>query len=175
MPPRVVLVGLPGAGKSSVGAELARRLGVAFADSDELIAQQTGRSVGEIFSHQGEPAFRQLEADMIAEALAGFDGVLALGGGAVTTESVRQDLLGSGVLVVRLSAPQDELLSRLAGAEQRPLLAGPGDSAAARLAELARAREPLYQEVASLTVPTGGRSPVEVAAGLAARLIRQPS
>jgi len=172
MPPRVVLVGLPGAGKSSVGRELARRLQVAFADTDDLIARQTGRTVSEIFAHQGEAAFRQLEADMIAEALGGFDGVLALGGGAVTTESVRQDLLGSGVLVVLLSARQDELLSRLAGSKPRPLLAG---DRAGRLAELAEAREPLYREVASLTVPTGGRSPAEVADALAGRLSGPPS
>ena len=172
MPPRVVLVGLPGAGKSTVGAELARRLQVPFADTDDLVAQQTGRTVSEIFSHQGEAGFRRLEADMIAEALGSFGGVLALGGGAVTTESVRQDLLASGVLVVQLSAGLDELLSRLAGNRSRPLLAGdPGG----RLAELAAAREPLYREVASLTVPTGGRSPAEVAEELAARLIGQPS
>ena len=172
MPPRVVLVGLPGAGKSTVGAELARRLQAPFADTDDLVAQQTGRTVSEIFSHQGEAAFRRLEADMIAEALGSFDGVLALGGGAVTTEAVRQDLLASGVLVVQLSAGLDELLSRLAGNRSRPLLAGdPGG----RLAELAAAREPLYREVASLTVPTAGRSPAEVAEELAARLIGQPS
>lgn len=172
MPPRVVLVGLPGAGKSTVGAELACRLGVAFADSDELIVQQTGRTVSEIFAAQGEPAFRQLEADLIAEALGTFDGVLALGGGAVTTESVRQDLLDSGVLVVRLSAGQDELVRRLAGNVDRPLLA---EDPGARLAELAAAREPLYREVASLTVTTEGQSPAEVAVGLAAQLIGQPS
>lgn len=172
MRPRAVLIGLPGAGKSTVGAELARLLGVAFADSDELVAQQTGRSVGEIFQHQGEQAFRQLEADMIAEALSGFDGVLALGGGAVTTESVRQDLGGCGVPVVLLTASPDELLSRLAGGEPRPLLAG---DAPARLAELAGAREPLYRQVASLTVPTSGRSAAEVAAALAGQLIGQPT
>ena len=172
MPPRVVLVGLPGAGKSTVGAELARRLQAPFADTDDLVAQQTGRTVSEIFSHQGEAAFRRLEADMIAEALGSFDGVLALGGGAVTTEAVRQDLLASGVLVVQLSAGLDELLSRLAGNRSRPLLAGdPGG----RLAELAAAREPLYREVASLTVQTGGRSPAEVADGLVAHLVGQPS
>jgi len=171
MPPRAVLVGLPGTGKSTVGAELARRLRVAFADSDELIAQQTGRSVGEIFRHQGEPAFRQLEADMIAEALGGFDGVLALGGGAVTTDSVRQDLLACGVPVVLLTAGREELLGRLAGSATRPLLAG---DAGARLAELAEEREPLYREVATLTVATGGRSPAEVAAGLHRQLVGQP-
>lgn len=172
MAPRVVLVGLPGAGKSSVGAALADRLGVAFADSDELIAQQTGRSVSEIFQHQGEPAFRQLEADMIAAALDGFDGVLALGGGAVTTEAVRQDLLASGVLVVCLSARQDELRARMSGSGQRPLLAG---DAAARLAELAQARAGLYARVASITVDTGGRSVAEVAAALHDQLVGQPS
>jgi shikimate kinase len=175
MPPRVVLIGLPGAGKSSVGVELARRLGVPFADSDELVVRQTGRSVAEIFSAQGEPVFRQLEADMIAEALGGFDGVLALGGGAVLTESVRQDLLGSDVPVVLLTAGQDELLSRLAVAEPRPLLAGPGTPAPARLAELAAARTPLYAEVASLSVDTGGCSITEVAAVVHSQLIGQPS
>jgi shikimate kinase len=172
MPPKVVLVGLPGAGKSTVGAVLARRLGVAFADSDELIVQQTGRSVGEIFQHQGEPAFRQLEADMVAEALAGFDGVLALGGGAVTTESVRQDLRACGAPVVLLSAGQDELLRRMSGNGSRPLLAG---DTAARLAELTRARAGLYAEVASLSVDTGGRSVAEVAAAVHEQLIGQPS
>jgi shikimate kinase len=171
MPPRVVLVGLPGTGKSTVGAELARRLQVAFADSDDLVTRQTGRSVAEIFQLQGEPAFRQLEADLIAEALGGFDGILALGGGAVTTESVRQDLAASGVPVVLLTATQDELLSRLAGSGSRPLLAG---DAPARLAELAEERQPLYREVASLTVSTGGRSAAEVAAALHERLIALP-
>jgi shikimate kinase len=170
MPPRVVLVGLPGTGKSSVGAELARRLGVPFADSDELITRQTGRSIAEIFAQQGEPAFRELEADLIAEALAGFDGVLALGGGAVTTGSVRADLLGSGVPVVQLSAEPDELLGRLAGATPRPLLAG---DTPARLAELAAARTGWYAEVATLSVDTGGRSVAEVADLLHQHLIGQ--
>jgi shikimate kinase len=175
MPPRVVLVGLPGTGKSSVGAALARRLGVPFADSDQLIVQQTGRSVSEIFRHQGELAFRRLEADMIAEALVSFDGVLALGGGAVCTEEVRRDLLAGGVLVVQLSAGQDELLRRMARSSHRPLLAGSADLAAAKLAELAEARAGLYAEVASLTVDTGGRPVAEVAAALHGQLTGRPS
>ncbi|MDQ1742615.1 MAG: shikimate kinase [Pseudonocardiales bacterium] len=172
MPPRVVLVGLPGSGKSSVGAELAHRLGTAFADTDALVEAQTGRSVGEIFAQQGEPVFRQLEAELIAEALGNFDGVLALGGGAVTTESVRLDLAASGVPVVLLSAPPPELLARMAGTGHRPLLAG---DAAARLDELAAAREPLYREVATWTVETGGRGIEAVTADLSDRLTaRQP-
>jgi shikimate kinase len=172
MPPRVVLVGLPGSGKSSVGVELARRLEVPFADSDELVVAQTGRSVGQIFAQQGEPVFRQLEAELITEALGSFDGVLALGGGAVGTEAVRQDLAASGVPVVLLTAGQDELLNRLAAAEPRPLLAG---NAPARLAELAEARAPLYQAVATATLETGGRSIDEAAAALHRQLVGQPS
>jgi shikimate kinase len=172
MPPRVVLVGLPGTGKSTVGAELARQLSVPFADSDHLVEQQAGRPVGEIFRQQGEPVFRQLEADMIAAALADFDGVLSLGGGAVTTESVRHDLVASGVPVVQLDAGQDELVRRMSRSRHRPLLAG---DAAARLAELAEARGPLYAEVATASVDTGGRSVAEVAASVRQRLIGQPS
>jgi shikimate kinase len=172
MPPRVVLVGLPGTGKSTVGAELAGLLQVALADSDELVTRQTGRSIGEIFELQGEAAFRQLEAEMIAEALGGFDGVLALGGGAVTTESVRQDLAASGVPVVQLRAEQEELLRRVASSGHRPLLAG---DAPVRLAELAEARNALYAEVATVGVDTDGRSPAEVAAVLHEQLIARPA
>lgn len=172
MPPRVVLVGLPGTGKSTVGAELARRWDVAFADSDELVVRHTGRSVGDIFDTDGEPAFREFEARAIEQALVGFSGVLALGGGAVTIASVRRLLADSGVAVVRLTAAPDELLDRLAGSGPRPLLAR---DAPAQLAELAEAREPLYRQVASLTVATDGRSPAEVAATLHEQLIGQPS
>jgi shikimate kinase len=172
MPPRVVLVGLPGAGKTSVGTELARRLGVPFADTDELVVRQTGRPVAEIFAEQGERVFRQLEADMIAAALAGFDGVLALGGGAVTTESVRADLAAAGVPVVRLTAGPDELLDRLAGDAPRPLLAG---DPAARLAELSAARSGWYAAVAGFSVETGGRSVAELAGLLHEQLTGHPT
>ncbi|MBV9820945.1 MAG: hypothetical protein JO144_01780, partial [Actinobacteria bacterium] len=119
------------------------------------------RPVAEIFAEQGEPVFRQLEADMIAAALAGFDGVLALGGGAVTTGSVRADLAAAGVPVVALTAGPDKLLARLAGDAPRPLLAG---NAPARLAELSAARTGWYDAVAGVSVETGGRTVAEVAA-----------
>jgi len=172
MPPQVVLIGLPGAGKSAVGALLARRLLTEFADSDHLIVRQSGRSVTEIFATDGEGFFRKLEADVIAEALVDFDGVLALGGGAVMTESVRHKLVSSGVPVALLTAEQDELLRRMSGSRHRPLLA---DEPAARLAELAQARMPVYRELASVTVRTDGRSIAEVADGLQAELIGQKS
>lgn len=167
MPPRVVLVGLPGAGKSAVGAELASRCGVAFADSDDLVVAAAGRSVAAVFTDDGEPGFRLLEARVIADALAHFDGVLALGGGAVTTASVRESLAAAGTPVVLLTAPLQELLGRMAGTDHRPLLAG---EPAGRLAALSEGRAPLYRAVATLTIDTAGRSIAAVATELHRKL-----
>jgi shikimate kinase len=154
--PRVVLVGLPGTGKSSVGARLAARLLVPFADSDRLITERAGRSIPEIFDTDGEPGFRRLEAAVVLEALAGFGGVLALGGGAVTTERVRAGLVEAQVPVVLLTATAPELLRRLGRSRNsRPLLAG---DPAGRLATLTAERDELYREVCTLTVDTAGRS-----------------
>lgn len=160
MPPRVVLVGLPGAGKSSVGARLARQLEVTFADSDRLVALHAGRPVTEIFASDGEPAFRAVEALVIDTALREFDGVLALGGGAVTTDSVRRALAEAAVPVALLTASQRDLLRRVGSTRHRPLLAG---DPASRLAELAQARDGLYRQIATLVVDTAGRSPAGVA------------
>jgi shikimate kinase len=168
MAPRVVLVGLPAAGKSTVGGELASLLDVPFADTDDLVMEMTGRSVPEIFADDGEQAFREIEAAAIADALLDFEGVLALGGGAVTTDLVREELRSSQVPVALLTAEHEVLLARLAGSGHRPLLVG---DTAARLAELAAEREPLYLEVATLTVETDFATTSEVAAELAARLI----
>jgi shikimate kinase len=154
--PRAVLVGLPGAGKSSVGVRLAARLTVPFADSDLLISERAGRGVAEIFATGGEPEFRRLEAAVVLEALAGFGGVLALGGGAVTTEQVRSGLVQARVPVVLLTAAAPELLRRLGrSANPRPLLAG---DPAGRLATLTAERAELYSQVCTLTVDTAGRS-----------------
>lgn len=160
MSPRVVLVGMPGSGKSSVGRRLAGLIGTQFADSDDLVIEMTGRSVGEIFGRDGEAAFREIEATAIVDALKDFSGVLALGGGAVTTGSVRRALADSGVPVLLLDAGLAELERRLAGTTHRPLLRG---DLVARLAELAEARLELYREVATGVVPTDGLDVPEVA------------
>lgn len=167
MTPRAVLVGLPGTGKSTVGKRLARILGVPFADTDELVQRATGRTVPELFEIEGEDAFRTVEADTVASALGSFDGVLALGGGAVTTPRTRAAIAASGVPVVRLQAPIAVLTARVGDARTRPLLrSGPSE----RLAELAAEREPAYQDVATMTVATDQRTPGQVAATIAARL-----
>src|SRR5215467_13169981 len=102
MSPRAVLVGLPGTGKSTTGRRLAKILVVKFADSDELIEAAEQRSVATIFEESGEPAFRAAEAAAIQNAIANFDGVLSLGGGALNDPSTRVALRESGVPVVLL-------------------------------------------------------------------------
>jgi shikimate kinase len=154
--PRAILVGLPGTGKSSVGARLAGRLLVPFADSDWLVCQAEGRSVSAIFATDGEAGFRKLEAMTVLEALTSFTGVLALGGGAVTTQDVRRGLAESGVPVVLLTATEPELLRRLQfSPHSRPLLVG---DPAGQLAALTTERAELYRQVCTLTVDTTGRS-----------------
>ncbi len=167
MTPRVVLVGLPGAGKSTAGRRLAKILAVSFADPDDLVESATGRTVADIFATGGEPEFRRLEADVIARALAEFDGVLALGGGALTSERTRAALAASGVAVVLLQAPLATLASRVGDGRSRPLLA---EDPLARLAALAEQREPLYRDAATFCADTENRTPGQVAAQIAARL-----
>jgi shikimate kinase len=170
MTPRVVLIGLPGSGKTTSGRRLANLLGVTFADSDQLIEAQTGRAVPAIFERDGEAGFRRIEAEVIANALGGFDGVLALGGGAVLTEATRVALAESGVRVVLLRSSIRSLSRRVGDGRGRPLLAGDSRQ---RLVELSAAREPIYRAAATDTVSTDRRSSSKVAADIAA-LLRGP-
>jgi shikimate kinase len=159
MSPRCVLVGAPGAGKSTVGALVADALGCEFRDSDEMIVEMAGKPVSDIFIDDGEPHFRALEQRAIATALSSFDGVLALGGGAVMAESTRALLRGHDViyLVVDLS----DAIKRIGLDKGRPLLAM---NPRATMRHLLDQRKPLYEEVATHTVVTDGLDADEVAA-----------
>jgi len=167
MSPRAVLVGLPGTGKSTTGRRLAKILAVPFVDSDDLVEAAQGKPVTEIFAERGEAGFREVEASAVRHALTGFDGILSLGGGAVTTESTRTALAESRVEVVLLRATLQTLADRVGDARTRPLLVSDPQ---ARLTSLAAEREPLYTAIATLTVDTDGRTPGQVAAQIAARL-----
>lgn len=167
MSPCVVLIGLPGVGKSTTGRRLAKILAVPFVDSDELIEAAAGRQVREIFASDGEDVFRQLETAAVITALAEFGGVLALGGGAVLSVATRSALAASAVPIALLQAGLPTLAARVGDGRTRPLLA---DDPAARLAVLAAEREPLYTELATLTVQTENRTLGQVAAHIAARL-----
>lgn len=168
MTPRVVLVGLPGAGKSTSGRRLAKILGVGFADSDDVVVAADGRPIRQIFAESGESGFRVAECAAITGFLGSdFDGVLALGGGALTHEATREAVAGSGVVVAVLYAPLATLLARIGDARTRPLLSG---DPSAKLARLCDQRRPIYDSVATLRVDTGNRTPGQVAAHIAARL-----
>lgn len=166
--PLLVLVGAPGAGKSTVGPLLAERLGVEFADLDELIVGRAGRSISEIFTTEGEAAFRALEEDAVSEALVAHGGVLALGGGAVLSERTRAALRGHRVVFLSVTMPEGVRRTGLSTA--RPLLAGVNPRATFKA--LLDARLPLYREVAMAEVSTAGRSPGEVVDAVLATMSR---
>ena len=157
----IVLVGVPGAGKSVVGAELAARLGVPFLDVDDRIAEVVGKPVAEIFADEGEGHFRALEEAASLELLEE-GGILALGGGAVLNPRIRAALAGHDVIWLEVSAP---VAARRVGLNTaRPLLLG---NIRARLIEQLRERTPCYREVAGTRVNTEGRTPSDIAAELA--------
>jgi len=165
MAPAAVFVGAPGAGKSTIGAAVAAMLGVPFADADTIIEQRAGKPIPEIFIDDGEDAFRAMERSVIAEALAGFDGVLALGGGAILHEGTRELLAAH--TVVYLSVELSDAVRRVGLGAGRPLLSV---NPRATLKYLLDQRRPLYAAVATHTVATDGRTPAEIAAEVAALL-----
>ena len=165
MAPVAVVVGPPGAGKTTVGRAVADLLGVPFADSDVLIEATAGKPIPEIFFDDGEPAFRALEVEAIAGALASFHGVLALGGGAILDEGTRAKLADH--TVVFLSVELTDAVKRVGLGAGRPLLS---INPRATLKYLMEQRRPLYTAVASHVVATGGRTPQQIAAEVVALL-----
>lgn len=166
MAPKAVLVGLPGSGKSTIGRRLAKALGVGLLDTDVAIEQRTGRSIADIFATDGEQEFRRIEEDVVRAALADHDGVLSLGGGAVTSPGVRAALAGHTVVYLEISAAEG--VRRTGGNTVRPLLAGP-DRAEKYRALMAK-RAPLYRRVATMRVDTNRRNPGAVVRHILSRL-----
>lgn len=146
------LVGMPGSGKSTVGRQLARRLGLPFFDSDHLIEQRLGCSIREYFAREGEPAFRDVEEQVLRELAQGPSAVVATGGGAVLRPGTRE-VLRQGGKVIYLRSSAEELYRRVRHDTQRPLLqvADP----MARLRALHAERDPLYRETAHFQIETG--------------------
>lgn len=162
----VILCGLSGAGKSTVGALLARRLGRPFVDLDRAIEEDAGTGVREIFARDGERAFRVRERAAFAAAVAAATpSVIALGGGALEDDETLSEARTHAL--VYLDAPVRALVPRLGGAD-RPLLAG---NAAARLAELAERRAPRYRQARVVVDAT--RSPAVVVDAICAGLAQR--
>jgi len=162
----IVLVGPMGAGKSVVGALLAHRLGLGFADVDAEVEAAAGATIAALFRREGEPAFRAREAAVLARCLAADGRVVATGGGAVLAAGNRRCMRERG-LVAWLQAAPEVQLRRLEGCGDRPLLEG-GDRLA-RLRALAEVRDPLYREVADIAVDTAALDAGAVADALADR------
>ena len=158
----IVLVGFMGAGKTTVGRLLAAELGLPFTDADHVIERHDGRAIRQIFADDGEPAFRELEHQVIGQLLAGPELVLALGGGAAEHPGTRQQLATAQVVYLHVSYAQ--ALARVGGDAGRPMLARPG------LAETYQRRLAAYAAVASLTVPTDGLPPEAIAKDIVTRL-----
>jgi shikimate kinase len=172
MAPKAVLIGLPGSGKSTIGRRLAKALGVQLLDTDAEIERRTGRTIADIFGTDGEAGFRRIEEEVIREALAGHDGILSLGGGAVTTAGVRDALAGHTVVYLEISAAEG--VRRTSGSTVRPLLAGP--DRAEKYRDLMSQRVPLYRQVGTIRINTNRRNPGAVVRYIVARLENpQPS
>ena len=152
----LVLVGLMGSGKTTVARRLGQRLGREVLDSDEMIQARTGHTVRQIFAEQGEAAFRALETEVMAEALANRNPVvIAAAGGVVLSAHNRRLLQGSAAEVVWLRADPEQLAERVRNGQHRPLL---DDDPAGALARMHAERDPLYREVADRVIEVGGHS-----------------
>ena len=163
----VYLVGLMGAGKTTIGRLLARRLKLRFYDSDQEVERRCGVKIPVIFEIEGEGGFRAREEQAIAELTALQGIVLATGGGAVISEENRRRLAASGT-VVYLSARPEDLFERVRQDRNRPLLATPDPLA--RLRSLYVERDPLYRSIADLVVDTGKQSVQTLARSLVQQL-----
>jgi shikimate kinase len=163
MAPVLVIVGPPGAGKTTAAREVADRLGVAFRDTDADVEAAAGVTVADVFVEHGEARFRSLERAAVAAALAEHDGVLAVGGGAVLDADTRASLIGRPVAFLDVGIK--DAASRIGFNRDRPLLLG---NPRAQWIRLMEQRRTFYEQVAATTVSTDDRTPDQVADDLVA-------
>jgi shikimate kinase len=155
MAPKAVLMGMPGSGKSTIGRRLAKALDLTLLDTDIKIVETTGRTIADIFTNDGEKEFRRIEEEVVRAALAEHDGIVSLGGGAITSPGVQEALAGHTVIFLEISAAEG--IRRTTGGTVRPLLAGPDP--ARKYRDLMSQRVPLYRRVATMRVNTNRRNP----------------
>ena len=167
MTPRAILIGAPGAGKTTVGELLAQILGCAFADSDQLVEVKHGVPVPDIFVRHGEATFRDWEHAAITQALTGFDGVLALGGGSVMDMDTARQLRESGSPIFWLEVSSSVAFRRAGLSAPRPLLIG---NVRANLVDLLETRTPVYEGLATSRIDVNTLDQSELAHQIADQL-----
>ncbi len=166
MAPKAVLVGMPGSGKSTIGRRLAKAMDLPLLDTDLQIVETTGRTVADIFATDGEQEFRRIEEEVVKAALAEHEGIVSLGGGAITSPGVCEALAGHTIVYLEISAAEG--IRRTTSGTVRPLLAGPDP--AEKYRSLMNERVPLYRRVATMRINTNRRNPGAVVRYLMTRL-----
>lgn len=167
MTPRAILIGAPGAGKTTVGEILARTLGCSFADSDHLVEASHAQSVPDIFINEGESVFREWEHLAITASLRDFDGVLSLGGGAVLNVNTAKELQESNAPIFWLVVSSSVAFKRAGLSAPRPLLVG---NVRANLVSLLETRTPIYESLATYRIDANTLDPEQLAAQIADQL-----
>jgi shikimate kinase len=164
---KIVLIGPPGAGKSSIGKALAKELNLNFIDSDSEIEKISHKKISEIFIEDGEPAFRLLEVDVVRKVLADFDGVISLGGGAPINKEIQEVLQDANYPVVFIDVSIAQAATRIGFNKDRPLLlVNPRQ----QWISLMNDRRPIYEKLASQTISSDNRKPHEVAKQISDKL-----
>lgn len=165
-----ILIGPPGSGKSSVGKSLAQRMGVEFADTDAIIEKKCSKSISDIFVESGEPYFREIERAVVLDRLEHGEGVLSLGGGSVLDQQAQCALRTNPTPIVFLDVSLASASPRVGFNRDRPLLVG---NPRAKWQELMNARRPIYEELATFTVPTDDLTPSQVSSMIVELLAKE--
>ena len=164
---KIVLIGPPGAGKSSVGKALAKELSLNFIDSDSEIEKISHKKISEIFIEDGEPAFRLLEVDVVRKVLSDFEGVISLGGGAPINKEIQEVLEDANYPVVFIDVSIAQAATRIGFNKDRPLLlVNPRQ----QWISLMNDRRPIYEKLASQTISSDNQKPHEVAKQISDKL-----
>jgi len=162
---QIILIGPPGAGKSTIGLSLAKKMKVKFADTDALIEAKLDKKISDIFVDLGEPVFRTEELIVLAEVLQSDNGVVSLGGGAPISPQAQELLRNSGAIVIFLDISLGKAAARVGFNRDRPLLLG---NPRAQWNELMNSRRPIYESLATAVVPVDDRSVNEICADILA-------